>query len=204
MLTRLVEKAFAALPDSKFRRWVVLDLRCKAVPPEPENKLNLTISELAPSRFELLGLVNPQLDEACLSERHAAGNRCFLSELDGIPVFYQWVFVNNTPVRIHLNTRTDMHVDLVLSPGWAYQWDTWTREENRGLGIQPCATRHMYKYLFEKGCRGLVTLVNTNNRPSLRALSKNNFAKRTTLTHVRCFGVDLVLSRYVHGGDSNP
>lgn len=196
MLAKYVEKAMNFMPGAKFRKWILLELGFDQMCRFTGEDSGLCLRELTPSSLERLKDVNAHVNTARLHKRLEAGNRCFLAEMEGRPVLYQWLYLNSVSEAVHLNNHTDMHVDLVIPPRWAYLWDVWTNHRFRGRGIQPMATRILCAQLVEEGCSGLVTLVNASNRSSLRARAKNHFVRRAALFHIRVLGRDLVLTHY--------
>lgn len=197
MIWRLLERFFEFLPRSKFRRWAVLGLRFDSGwDARRLSVASITVRELFPGELSCLNRINPNADIIKFKTRFDLGNRCFVSELEGIPVFYQWVLHNGSSSPLSLKTHTNMNVDLLLPSNWTYRWDTWTSYSHRGKNIQPFSTRTICKSFHSRGSNGFVTLVNVNNYKSLRALSKNGFKHYAVLTHFRCFGRDLVCGKY--------
>ncbi len=196
MLAKYAEKAMDFMPGAKFRKWILLELGFDQMARLAGEDSGLFLRELTPANLDRLKEVAAHVNTARLYKRLEAGNRCFLAELGRRPVAYLWLFQNARTKALQLKACTDMHVDLIIPPKWAYLWDVWTDPCFRGRGIQPNATRILCGRLIGEGCRGLVTLVNAANRSSLRAFAKNRFDRRAALFHIRLLGRDLVLSRY--------
>jgi len=198
VLSPILEKCLAHVPSSKFRRWAVLERPVGAKLADAAGSgLALELREVMPPQVALLKGVNAYCDDnAAPCRRFQKGNRCFIAELCGEPVFYAWVLFNDTESPLYLPARADMHVHVILLPYWAYLWDTWTKENCRGRGIQPSAIELLSPLLGERGCKGLMALVNVNNRSSMRAFAKSKFTQQRVLTHLRLFGCDLVLGTY--------
>ena len=198
MVSLIFEKGFGYLPDSKFRRWLALVLTFEPGWDRIELEQHpLTVRELSSQELRLLKNVNPDYDIEPLLERFGLGNECFVGQMKGQPVFYQWVLYNRAESAVHVNTRVNMRVDLVLPPQWVYVWDGRTEASYRGRGIQPLAVRALCRQLRAEGCRGAVCLVNVNGASGFRAFSKNGFRHAASLIHLRCFGRDLVLGSYI-------
>jgi ribosomal protein S18 acetylase RimI-like enzyme len=196
LLAKHAEKAMNFVPGAKFRKWILLELGFDQMCRLDGEDSGLCLREVTPSSLDRLAGVNAQLNTARLHKRLEAGNRCFLAEMRGHPLAYLWLFRNDGTKAQQLNACTDMQVDLIIPPKWAYLWDVWTEPRFRGRGIQPNATRILCGRLIGEGCRGLVTLVNAANRSSLRAFARNGFSRRAALFHIRLLGRDLLLSRY--------
>jgi hypothetical protein len=195
MFWRVIEKIVAIPPDSKFRRWALLE--CPIVDVEdPTPTEGYTLQEIFQERLTLLTRVNPGLNIEPLKKRLDLGNHCMLCELNGVSVLYRWVLVNTGSEPIHLNTRCDMRIDVVLPPGAAYCWDDWTAQERRGAGAHPASTRLLRALLRKQGCTKMMTVINVENAPSLRAYGKVGFKRRAILTHLRLFGLDCIRREY--------
>lgn len=198
MLSSILEKCVARLPNSKFRRWAVLELPAGTDRSDTAyQEVPLVLRELGPLEFSVLKNINEHCDDTvAFYRRFEKGNCCFVAELHGQPVFYTWVLLNQREAPVYLPGQTDMHVQVTLPSGWAYLWDAWTKESCRGRGIHPSATRLLWASLSVRGCTGFVALVNVNNTSSMRAFAKGGFRRCAILTHLCLFGCDLMLGRY--------
>lgn len=199
-LYQIWRKTLGAIPGCKLRHWIVLERIL--------DEDGLFYSGKTP-RLELVSIdkgtlftlqqINPAADLLACASRFEAGNTCYAAMLADCPVFYRWVFVNETSSRIDLKEHTDMHVSLFLPPLWIYLWDAWTNASQRGLGIQPAATYQLIQLFARQGMHGVVTLVERSNAASQVAFRKNGFRPCSILKHVRILGRDVVLDEYIAG-----
>lgn len=202
LITSTLEKTFALLPRSKYRRWEVLTRELGDV----EGARDLTTVEIClhdvPWRERgMLKDINPSLDVSQLRGRFISPNRCTVASLDGVPVFYRWCLVNSDDEELSLREATHMHVHVSLPPKWIYLWDGWTREGFRGKGIQPAATALMLAKARGLGLTRALTVVGTGNVSSLKAFQKGGFRQEATLHHLVLIGCEILCGSYRPAGN---
>ncbi|WP_226738548.1 GNAT family N-acetyltransferase [Microvirga lenta] len=109
-----------------------------------------------------------ELDEEFLSGAFARGDRCFAFIQDGILGAYAWYAVGPTPIQDSLTA--------VFGPGYVYMYKAFTAPAFRGRRLYGMGiARAMQALLEQQGFKGLVSCVQSHNRPSQKGLRRIGF-----------------------------
>ena len=198
---RYLERLIGFLPNSKFRYWIVLERQIASSSPATLPLIpNFHYREGQPEDIDLVIRAIPHIKSSVFLKRLELGNRFVLGFIGDELVFYRWYCINLQENILELHNIVDIRVNFKLPPSAAYLWDAHTKEDFRGQGIQPHATYELCNSLLNSGITHICTMVNVNNKSSLRAFEKNLFYPVKKLLHFRLLGHDLVLSEWTLGG----
>ncbi|MGZ4359110.1 MAG: methyltransferase domain-containing protein [Gaiellaceae bacterium] len=140
------------------------------VPLEFEFVAREAIAELAALRPGLGGIAQVRL---------ARGDRCFVARRHGRIVAARWVARNVGHVEF-------LHASLPLSHDEAYNFDTWTHPDVRGLGVATATGAALYELLASEGVRAVLRAVWPENAGGMRNARREGFHRVGTL---RSFGL---------------
>jgi len=194
MLSIVLRKALSSIHDSKFRTWIALERELAyAIPPPPRGPtLELIEFDNGVPCLSSINLINPRANCGSWSRRIEKGNVCVVAYLNEIPVFYEWVFRNDTGRSVHLNKVTDMHIDVEIPTCSAYFWDAWTNEHLRGQGIHGVVTVSLCNSLKLSGYKSCIALVDSLNWSSIKSFRRIGFTQVARATHLRVLGFDAI------------
>lgn len=124
-----------------------------------------------------IGTESPTTFKARLSE----STRCYLVVADGLVVHATWMTTAAAWTR-------EVRRYFRPPPGDAYVYESFTRPEVRGRGVYPWALTNIAARLGAAGIRRLWIGVETDNEPSLRAVSKAGFQPVCEVAYQRRLG----------------
>ena len=112
-----------------------------------------------------------------LSER----THCFLVDDGDLLVHSSWVTTAAAWTR-------ELSTYLVPPRGDAYIYESFTRPEARGRGVYPFALQRIAAWASDEGLRRVWVAVEEHNPPSIRAVSKADFAEGFRIDFARRWG----------------
>jgi ribosomal protein S18 acetylase RimI-like enzyme len=108
--------------------------------------------------------------------------RCFVVEAPGPKLVHAtWVTTSAAWTR-------ELGGYLVVPPGDAYVYESFTRPDARGRGIYPLALAEICRELAAEGIERVWVGVEEDNEPSIRAVTKTGFRESFRIRYRRKFG----------------
>jgi Acetyltransferase (GNAT) family len=154
---------FKALGETFYRRLLLLEAPTESQSEPPPATQSLEFAFLAPSEAGeyTFGEIGPETAAARLRR----GDRCFCVRRDGRLVAVRWIAFEEAPVE-YLGCR------LLLAPGVAYLYDTYTAPAARGGGIFSSTWFMLARQLSTEGFQTILAAVLPENRGARRAMAK--------------------------------
>lgn len=97
---------------------------------------------------------------------------------NGMIIFSQWLVFN----KVHIPA---IHLFFDIPETTVYLSNMYTVPENRGKRVASSAVPHLLKHLKDLGYQKVFTLVDPENKPSIRVNSKAGFMKYQTCVYLR-------------------
>jgi GNAT superfamily N-acetyltransferase len=121
------------------------------------SRLDVAVSTAASDRMDEIAGMTPYHHAAALRRRLAAGNLCFIAEIDGRIVAFNWLVFGG---------ESDGFYRIELGPREAYCMDAFTAEPFRGKAIHTELLSRILLRAREDGCRVAYTRVGVLNSAS--------------------------------------
>ncbi len=135
--------------------------------PEPEVEIRKIEAEDLAAVSEISRLKN-HADNRIILDRLKRGHICLAAGIGGRPAAFIWI----DPVEYHLEENSGRGR---LKPGEAFIYDCLTSAHWRGLNIYPLLLEQAARTMKTEGFQAMTMLINTANRPALRAAAKAGF-----------------------------
>jgi len=121
------------------------------------SRLAIAVSTASPDRMDEIAAMTPYHHAGALRRRLQAGNVCFIAEVEGRVVAFNWLVFGG---------EDDEFYRLELAPGEAYCMDAFTAEPFRGQAIHTELLSRILIRAREDGCRVAYTRVGVLNSAS--------------------------------------
>lgn len=119
---------------------------------------------------------------ATFTARMTGRTRCFLVRHNGSIVHASWVTESAAWTR-------EIARFVLVPPGDAYVYESYTRPEVRGRGVYPFALRKIVTWAHEQGLAKVWVAVEDLNRASIRAVTKAGFEEAFRISFRRRLGI---------------
>lgn len=131
--------------------------------PQPRTAMEVTVRNASPVDLCLLVEARTTVSVNALYDRFRHGDLCFIAQDDeGKVVHARWVTTKQGYIP-------ELGTELILRPGEVYFYDSYTRPDSRGRGLDGVMRRFIYDWLGSAGFKRGYSYVCGDNPISLRA-----------------------------------
>ena len=131
---------------------------------------------------QLRDIVSDDKTYARFLDRLSQGKEPMVGSLNGMVVCYVWITFKD-------EFEPFLGREVQLNNENAYIYDTFVHPDFRGKGIHTVVVQEAMRYIKSHGCKGVFSVVNKANTPSLRTFKKLGFFEFSTSRVRRIMGI---------------